>query len=249
MKRYFIRAAAVGAVLALPLLGASAASAGNHIPKAPTPGCNLTDPQCAEPVVAQSAIPGDDGLPTADFAMTYTGPDSNFGVPGGAVSISTNNDIENGTQDWQFVQIGTVPAPGTDPPFGFGLNAADLQLYGNDPTDPTNIFLLEFTPFGQSTNLCAAANKSNKMVLQNCSGAPNQDFLITDDPPFLNESTDISTFDYEYALLAKHNISAQHHPCLTAPTAQVDLSGRLTVAQCQFEADGVATDQMWSAIP
>lgn len=244
MRRFFYYGVAGAAALALSVLGVTGASAHPHPgPQAPTAACNVTDPFCAEPVVAQAADPTQDFNPSADFALTYAGPNTNTGQVGGAVIIATNNNIQNGSQDWQFDNLGLVPSPGTDPPFPYGLNANDLLLYG--ASDQETLGSLQYTPFGQSTPFCLSVNKYNKTVLQLCSGKRNQVFIISDDPIGLQETPP----GYNYVLSVLHSATTQQHNCLTAPTAQFDLSGPLTLQRCAFVSPGVATDQMWSAIP
>jgi hypothetical protein len=225
------------------LAGTTAASAGT---KTATPACQVTDPTCTEPVVAQAFNPVNDFSQPFDFAMTYGGPLTGIGVPGGPVNIGLNNNIQDGSQDWDFNQVGVVPAPGIDPPFPFGLSAFDLQNYAGDP-----IFEIAYTPFGQFSGLCltfpstSTSPNYNKGTLKPCNSTKNQVFIVTAHPPFVNPSPP----GYVFALLLRHNVSAQRHPVLTAPTAPFDLPGRLTVSNAEHKAPGVATDQMWSALP
>jgi hypothetical protein len=230
-------------VLALSLLGVTAASARPHpagIHNAPTAACNVMDPSCTEPVVAQAFNPVQDLSPSSDFAMTYVGGDPNLGVPGGKVNIGLNNNLDNGTQDWDFNNIGFVPPPGTDPPFPFGLTAFDLQNYNGDP-----LVEIEYTPFGQDSGLCASSNKTNHIVLQWCASVRNQVWIIDPTLPFVNPAPP----PYTFGLLVKQAATAQHHLCLTAPTAPSDLPGQLTSQRCTFFQPATADDQMWSAIP
>jgi len=231
----------VAGVLALALGVAGPAMAKpKPIIQAPTLACQVTDPQCTEPVVAQAANPTQDFTPTADFAMTYAGPLTGIGLAGGPVFIGTNNNRQDGSQDWDFAIVGFVPFPGTDPPFPFGLNATDLQLYAGRP-----IAQIEYTPFGQFSGLCARQPKYGGLVLAGCNNGPREAWIITQHPPFVNPSPS----PYTYALLASHAATAQRHFCLTAPSAPFDLSGQLTDLACQHASLGTATDQMWSAIP
>ena len=203
-KRYFYGLASLAAVAALAL--PSAASAGTHhpAPKFPTPACQIMNPQCAEPVVAQSADPTQDLNPNVNFAMTYLGANPNTGAVGGKVFISTNNNLTGaleGTQDWTFEDFGAVPPPGTQSR-PFGLTQNDLQLYGQ-PGDAAELASIEYTPFGQATPFCLSINRYNLAVLQLCSGKTNQVFLITDDAPFTSESP----APYVDAPLARRNAS------------------------------------------
>jgi len=242
IRRTILGAAGALAVTGGLMLAPGAAQAGTHDP---TPACQVTDPACTEPVVAQAFNPVNDFSQPYDFAMAYAGPLTGIGVAGGPVDISTNNNIQDGSEDWNFAFAGFVPPPGSFPPFPYGLSAFDTQNYGGDP-----IYAIEYTPFGQFSGLCltfpsATGPNQNKGTLKPCNATRNQVFIITSSPPFVNPTPP----GYVFALLARHNVSGQRHPVLTAPSAPFNLTGRLTVANAQHKAPGVATDQMWSALP
>src|ERR1019366_7782583 len=134
---------------ALALVGAasagSASAATTAKPKA-TPACSAVFTQCQTPVVAVSAVSALDLLPSADFAMQYAGPNRGTGVAYGVVRTNFSNSLQDGTEDWSWVQIGSVPSTGGG---GFGFTAFDRA---NFPLKP--VYELEYTPSGLDTQLC-----------------------------------------------------------------------------------------------
>src|ERR1019366_4650452 len=132
---------------ALALVGAaSAVSASAATTPNATPGCSGVFPTCRTPVVAVSAVSSSDLTPGADFAMQYAGPSPTTGVAYGVVRTNFSNSLQDGTEDWSWVQIGSVPSTGGG---GFGFTAFDRA---NFPLKP--VYELEYTPSGLDTQLC-----------------------------------------------------------------------------------------------
>jgi hypothetical protein len=114
-----IRLVAIIAAFALPLLGVTAASAKPDPPKIATLACQITNPDCVEPVAA-IAVPG---------SVSYTpGDDAALTSHGGSTFLDLNNAEGDGTQDWTFANIATVPPPGGGPG-AFGFNGFDRHNY------------------------------------------------------------------------------------------------------------------------
>src|ERR1019366_5785956 len=105
---------------ALALVGAasagSASAATTAKPKA-TLACDAVF-TCVTPVVAVSAVSPNDLTPTADFGMQYAGPSPGTGVAYGVVRTNFSNSRQDGTEDWSWVQLGSVPTTGGG---GFGF--------------------------------------------------------------------------------------------------------------------------------
>jgi len=236
MRRILIAGAGALTVAVATLGSAGAAQAGTHT----ATGACQTQPACVEPVAAVSTVSADDLIPADDGAMTYTGPSTNTGASGGSVSFDLNANAQDGSQDWRFVSLGTVPAPGTDPPFPFGLTAFDLQNYTG-----LGLFEVEYMPFSQDSGLCLTMGKTTKLgILRPCASTVRQVFIV--DPgvaPLLNPPPP----PYELALLVAQASTGQHHKCLTA--SESFATTQLSLQRCQFVTPGQPDDQMWSAIP
>src|ERR1019366_5431058 len=134
---------------ALALVGAasagSASAATTANPKA-TPACKAVFLQCATPVIAVSAVSLADLVPSADFAMRYAGRRRGTGVAYGDIETSFTNSLQDGTEDWSWIHIATVPHSGAG---AFGFTGFDNPNFRGAP-----VYELKYTPVGQDTNLC-----------------------------------------------------------------------------------------------
>src|ERR1039457_5815871 len=129
---------------ALALVGAaSAGSAGAATTSArsnSTTACYAVSSNWQTPVVAVSATSSTDLTPADDFAMRYAGPRPSTGVAYGDVRTDFSNSLQDGTEDWSWVQIATVPFLGRG---AFRFTGFDNTNFGGDP-----VYELEYTPFG-----------------------------------------------------------------------------------------------------
>src|ERR1035441_3038487 len=227
---------------ALALAGAasagSASAATTAKPKA-TPACTGVFPNCQTPVVAVSAVSTLDLVPSSDFAMRYAGPSPGTGVAYGDVRTDFSNSLQDGTEDWSWVQIATVPFLGRG---AFRFTGFDNTNFGGDP-----VYELEYTPFGQDTHLCLTISskyRPNGAVLGNCISAAQQAFIVTQSAKFL--ATAPGT--YVYAFDVSQAASAQHHLALLAPHANIN--GELIAAgDALAVAPGKASLNMWASTP
>src|ERR1035441_4482893 len=115
---------------ALALVGAasagSASAATTSAHSNSTLACKQVFGICRTPVVAVSAVSSSDLTPGADFAMQYAGPSPTTGVAYGVVRTNFSNSLQDGTEDWSWVQIGSVPSTGGG---GFGFTAFDRTTF------------------------------------------------------------------------------------------------------------------------
>ena len=236
---------------ALALVGAasagSASAATTAKPKA-TLACDAVF-TCYTPVVAVSAVSALDLTPTADFGMQYAGPSPSTGVAYGVVRTNFSNSLQDGTEDWSWVQIATVPLIGRG---AFRFTGFDNTNFGLKP-----VYELEYTPFGQDTQLCLTISsryRSNGAVLGNCISAAQQAFIVTQTAPSLESlasppSPVAATGLCQYALDVSQNLTdAQHHLALLAPHAKI--RGELVAAGSPVHvASGAASLNMWASIP
>src|ERR1019366_507825 len=168
---------------ALALAGAASAgsaSAATTAKPASTTACKSVSGNCQTPVVAVSATSSTDLTPSADFAMRYAGPRPGTGVAYGDVETNFSNSLQDGTEDWSWVQIATVPLIGRG---AFRFTGFDNTNFGLKP-----VYELEYTPFGQDTQLCLTISsryRPNGAVLGNCISARQQSFIVTQTAPFL----------------------------------------------------------------
>src|ERR1019366_1717662 len=168
---------------ALALVGAASAgsaSAATTAKPAATGACVAAFPQCETPVVAVSATSSTDLTPADDFAMRYAGPRPSTGVAYGDVRTDFSNSLQDGTEDWSWVQIATVPHFGRG---AFRFTGFDRTNFGGKP-----VYELRYTPFGQDTNLCltiSSGYRPNGAVLGNCISAAQQAFIVTQTAPGL----------------------------------------------------------------
>src|ERR1019366_10667470 len=123
---------------------ASAATTSAHSNS--TLACKQVFGPCRTPVVAVSAVSSTDLVPAADYAMRYAGPSPGTGVAYGDVRTNFQNNRQDGTEDWSWVQIGSVPTLGAGP---FRFTGFDRTFFHGKP-----VYELKYTPFGQDTNLC-----------------------------------------------------------------------------------------------
>ncbi len=229
MYRIRILAATVAA-LALPLLGVTAASAAPPppTPKAATLACQVTNPNCTEPVAAVAFPSSQNYVPSSDAALTSNGSGS---------WLDPDNSQGDGSQDWSFNLAGTVPhffGGG-----GYGMTAFDRFHYGGD-----GIYQIEFTPFGQDTGKCLqdlGARQSHRVGTRSCDGGRDQAWIVHyGSLPFI-----VSPLPpYAYALSVLQSVSAQHHNCLTG-----HLFSSTTDSRCANKDQHATDTQRWSAIP
>jgi hypothetical protein len=228
---------------ALALVGAasagSASAATTAKPKASS-GCTAYFPQCQTPVVAQSATSSTNLTPADDYGMQYTGADPTTGVAYGHVSTSFSNSLQDGTEDWSWVQIGSVPTTGAGP---FRFTGFDRIIFGGDP-----IYELEYTPNGADTQLCLTISskyRPNGAVLGNCISARQQSFIVT---PNAVPGLVAAPAGYQYAFDVSQAANIQHHLALLAPHANVD--GELIAAgNAKHVGAGKASLNMWNSTP
>jgi hypothetical protein len=189
-----------------------------------------------------SAVSSSDLTPGADFAMQYAGPSPTTGVAYGVVRTNFSNSLQDGTEDWSWVQIGSVPLTGGG---GFGFTAFDRA---NFPLKP--VYELEYTPSGLDTQLCLTISskyRSNGAVLGNCISARQQSFIVTKTAPGLAPLAG-ATAAYSYAFDVSQAGSLQRHLALLAPHAH--MHGELIAAgNAVHVAVGKASLNMWSSIP
>lgn len=242
--RTALAALAVLATAALVALGLAAAPA-----MAATPGCPLISVTCSTPVVAISALPHPGELtPAADFAMTYQGPNIALGNNQGPVGVNFNNHLVNGSQDFSWSQVATVPPPGGGPG-AFHFTGFDRHNYGGD-----HVYVAEYTPLGVDTNLCLALHVGlgalhNHVVLQWCNGTRRQAWIFH---PFSHGSIPgmnaPAAAPWGYVLNARHRLNSQHHLLLTDPNAGVD-DTLLIGDRGHIVPPGFGSGQQWAAIP
>jgi hypothetical protein len=228
----FIAGLAGLALAAAPLAASQAAS---H-PDA-TPACHAVFSQCATPVIAVSAISSHDLTAADDFALQYAGPQP--AVAYGAIETNFSNSLQDGTEDWSWIQDGTVPAKGGG---GFKFTAFDRAAF---PLAP--VYELEYTPYGQDTNLCLTISsryRSNGAVLGKCISAAQQSFIVTTTAPGL----ETAPAGYQYAFDASQAGSIQRHLALLAPHASTD-GEYVAAGNAVHVAAGKSSLNEWASIP
>ena len=242
MRRIFYAAATVVAAGALALTGAGAAGASAVAHPDASAGCSAVFSECQTPVVAVSAVSADDLTPGDDFALRYAGADPVTGVAYGNVETNFSNDLQDGTEDWSWINVGAVPAHGAG---AFGFTGFDNTNFHGKP-----VYELEYTPFGQDTNLCLTISsryRSNGAVLGTCISAAQQAFIVTQTAPGLAPLVG-ATGAYQYAFDVSQAASLQHHLALLAPHAYAD--GELIAAgNAVAVAPGKASLNEWSTTP
>jgi hypothetical protein len=233
MSRFTRYAATLAAVPALCLLGFAASASASVAkpppgPKAATLACQITEPTCTEPVAAVAFPSTDDYVPVDDAALTSNGSGS---------WLDPDNTQGDGSQDWSFANIATVPPPGGGPG-AFNFTGFDRHNYGLD-----GVYEVEWTPFGQDTGKCLQVLRGNVQTgLRACDGGKDQAFIVSFTHLPLVQGPGHP--GYVYALSVLQVLNAQHHLCLTG-----HLFSNTTVSRC-LNKDLAATDtQRWSAIP
>src|ERR1019366_5488682 len=237
---------------ALALVGAASAGSASAATTAKpdsTTACKAVSVNCQTPVVAVSAVSGGDLFPGDDFAMRYAGPRPSTGVAYGDVRTDFSNSLQDGTEDWTWVPIATVPHFGRG---AFRFTGFDNTNFGGKP-----VYELEDTPFGQDpNNLCLTISskyRPNGAVLGNCISAAQQAFIVTQTAPGLANlspppATAAPTAAYQYAFDVSQAGSLQRHLALLAPHANIN--GELIAAgNAVAVASGKASLNMWSSIP
>src|ERR1017187_10311405 len=202
---------------ALALVGAASAGSASAATTAKpdsTTACKAVSGNCQTPVVAVSAISLTDLIPSADFAMPYAGPRPSAGVAYGDVRTDFSNSLQDGTEDWTWVPIATVPLIGRG---AFRFTGFDNANFGGK-----SVYELKYTPFGQDTNLCLTISskyRPNGAVLGNCISAAQQAFIVTQTAPGLAPLAGFPINQYRYAFEVSQALSIQHHLALLAPHA------------------------------
>ena len=242
MRRIFYAAATVVAAGALALTGAGAAGASAVAHPDASAGCSAVFSECQTPVVAVSAVSADDLTPGDDFALRYAGADPVTGVAYGNVETNFSNDLQDGTEDWSWINVGAVPAHGAG---AFGFTGFDNTNFANAP-----VYMLEYTPLGHPTNLCltiSSRTRPDGAVLGGCIRAAQQVFIVTQTAPGLAPLTG-PTGAYQYVFDVSQAANIQHHLALLAPHANIN--GELVAAgNAVHVAAGKASLNMWSSIP
>ena len=248
MRRIFYAAATVVAAGALALTGAGAAGASAVAHPDASAGCSAVFSECQTPVVAVSAVSADDLTPGDDFALRYAGADPVTGVAYGNVETNFSNDLQDGTEDWSWINVGAVPAHGAG---AFGFTGFDNTNFANAP-----VYMLEYTPLGHPTNLCltiSSRTRPDGAVLGGCIRAAQQVFIVTQTAPGLANlspppATAAPTAAYQYAFDVSQAGSLQRHLALLAPHANIN--GELIAAgNAVAVASGKASLNMWSSTP
>jgi hypothetical protein len=246
MKRIFYAAATVVAAGALALTGAGAAGAATAAHPNATAACHAVFSQCATPVIAVSSVSANNLTPADDFALSYAGPTP--AVAYGNIETNFQNNAQDGTEDWAWIQDGTVPAAGGG---GFKFTSFDRANFAGKP-----VYELEYAPSGTDSQLCltiSSRTRPNGAVLGKCISAAQQSFIVTQTAPGLESltaaPTAAPTAAYQYAFDVSQNLSdVQHHLALLAPHANI--AGELIAAGTPVHvAVGAASLNEWGSTP
>jgi hypothetical protein len=234
MKRMIIAGLAGLALAAAPLAASQAASHPNA-----TLACHAAFGQCATPVIAVSSVSALDLTPADDFALQYTGGGAT-GVAYGTVSTNFSNSVQDGTEDWTWIQDATVPATGKG---AFKFTAFDRANFPN-----AGVWELEYTPNGTDTNLCLTISsryRSNGAVLGNCISAAQQSFIVT---AAAVPNLVPAPAGYSYVFDVSQAANIQHHLALLAPHPASN--GELIAAgNAVHVGAGKASLNEWASIP
>jgi hypothetical protein len=205
-----IRFAALAGALCLPLLGLVPAGASNN-PTPPGPSANSPTIQCQvvlpgfclEPGFAQ-AIPSSQNLvPSSDIALTTTGQN-------GSLFADIDNNAQDGSQDFAFVPLGTVPSSGHG---AFGFTPKDNLLYHGDL-----VAELSWFPFGQDLGQCAQETRLKHFVLRACDDGHDQIFILDQGRIPLVGTTPPGYFR---VMPITHTASLAGHDCVTGRLSSV----------------------------
>ena len=236
MKRMIVAGLAGIALAAAPL----AAQASVHTNA--TAACHVEFSQCATPVIAVSSVSANDLTPADDFALSYAGPTP--AVAYGNIETNFQNNAQDGTEDWAWIQDGTVPAAGGG---GFKFTSFDRANFAGKP-----VYELEYAPSGTDSQLCltiSSRTRPNGAVLGKCISAAQQSFIVTQTAPGLESLTPGAAAAYQYAFDVSQNLSdVQHHLALLAPHANI--AGELIAAGTPVHvAVGAASLNEWGSTP
>lgn len=230
MTRLTTRLAVLAAVPALALFAfaGTALAKPPPSPKAATLACQVTNPDCTEPVAAVAFPSSQDYVQSSDSALTSNGVGS---------WLDPDNQQGDGSQDWVFADIATVPPPGGGPG-AFGFTGFDRHNYGLD-----GVFEVEWTPFGQDTGKCLQVLRGGVQTgLRWCDGGRDQAWIVHfGHLPLVNPPGHPL---YVYALSVIQTLNAQHHLCLTG-----HLFANTTVSRCLNRDLNASDTQRWSALP
>ena len=223
--------AALVAACSLALLGVTAASAApaKPMPNAPTLACEVSFPTCEEPVAGIAFPSSDDYIQPDDAALT-TG--------GHTTWLDANNTEGDGSQDFAFAQIATVPPPGGGPG-AFGFTGFDRHNYGL-----SGVFEVEWTPFGQDSGRCLQALGAFSHFhasLRACDGGADQAWIVVTHSLPLVQGPGHPLFVYALSVVQWPN--AQHHLCLTG-----HLFSPTTVSRCLNKDLSASDTQRWSGL-
>jgi hypothetical protein len=225
-----IRTAAVAAGLCLPLLGLvpSASASAAKPPPASTQACQVTTPNCTEPVAAVAFPSSQNYVPSSDAALTA--------FSGGSTFLDPNNTEGDGTQDWAFAFVAIVPHPGGGPG-AYHFTGFDRHNYGGD-----EVAQVEFTPFGIDSGRCLQVLSTHVVVLRGCDGGADQAWIVHfGGLPFVNPPGHPG---YAYGLSVLQVANAQHHLCLTGHLFRIT-----TASRCLNKDIDASDTQRWSALP
>ena len=234
MKRMIVAGLAGIALAAAPL----AAQASVHTNA--TAACHVEFSQCATPVIAVSSVSANDLTPADDFALSYAGPTP--AVAYGNIETNFQNNAQDGTEDWAWIQDGTVPAAGGG---GFKFTSFDRANFAGKP-----VYELEYAPSGTDSQLCltiSSRTRPDGAVLGGCIRAAQQVFIVTQTAPGLAPLTG-PTGAYQYVFDVSQAANIQHHLALLAPHANIN--GELVAAgNAVHVAAGKASLNEWASIP
>jgi hypothetical protein len=228
-----IRTAALVAGLCLPLLGLATASASaakpppKPIANSPTIQCQVAIPGfCLQPGFAQ-AIPSSQNLvPSSDISLTATG----FN---GGLFADINNNEQDGSQDFAFVPLGTVPSSGHG---AFGFTPKDNLLYHGDL-----VAELSWVPFGQDLGQCAQETWRKHFVLRSCDDGRDQIFILDQGRIPLVGTTPPGYFR---VMPIAHTLSLAGHDCVTGR-----LSSVVDAERCVRRVASTGGPQFLTSIP
>jgi hypothetical protein len=212
---------------ALALGGAAGAAPVPPPPRDATLACQVTTPDCTEPVAAIGFPSSQNYVPSSDAALT---------VSGSGTYLDPDNQQGDGTQDFTFAQIARVPHIGGGPG-AYRFTGFDRFNYGGD-----GVYLVEWTPFGQDTGICLQVTGRTSTGLRNCDGDADQAWIVhfgrlpLVSPP--------GHPGYVYALSVLQVLNAQHHNCLTG-----HLFANTTAERCVNKNLISSDGQRWSALP
>jgi hypothetical protein len=239
MKRMIVAGLAGLALAAAPLAASQASSTACQA--AAASGCQT-------PVVAVATSSANALTPADDFALQYAGPAS-AAAYGAIRTNTTSSTLADGTEDWTWKQITTVPATGRGI---FGFTRFDNANFGGAP-----VYELKYTPLGVDSRLCLTISskyRSNGAVLGNCVRAAQQSFIVTQTAPGLETlaapqlPATINAYYYAFDVSQNRTITQQHHLALLAPHAHHNHE-LVAAGSPVYVGAGLASLDEWSTTP